>query len=184
MEENYYVHYADSRILPLPSARNVFFDATLFDVIINLAGIFSEGKLSEYNLLTKKLIDVNCLGAVNILAEFLPKMNKGGRIILFSSVYSAINVPGMGVYSASKAFVDKLVKIAALENPDITVNSIQLGYTGIGMGASTPKNMAKAKGKTTKKRFVTIEEIYNTIEYIINTDYLTGQNIRLDGGIR
>ena len=106
-----------------------------------------------------------------------------GRIIFMSSVFSEINVKGYGAYSASKAFVDKLVKIAALENAQygITVNSIQLGYTGIGMGENTPD---LAKQRIALKRFVTMQELFNTIEYIIKTEYLTGQNIRLCGGVK
>jgi NAD(P)-dependent dehydrogenase (short-subunit alcohol dehydrogenase family) len=78
------------------------------------------------------------------------------------------------------------VKIAAIENAQygITVNSIQLGYTGIGMGKLTDEAYEKAKNKSAMKRFCTMWELYKTIDYIIETEYLTGQNIRLDGGIR
>jgi len=147
-----------------------------FDVVINLSGLIFESPLCNYNIITKRLVDINCIGAVNILADFLPGMKKRkfGRVIMFSSIYSSINVRNMGIYSASKAFVDKLVNIAALENAEygVTVNSIQLGYT------------EKILSKVGMKRFITMEEIYNTIQAIVNTEYLTGQNIRLDGGMR
>jgi len=181
----YEIQWCNSKQFPLPAIADGWGD---MDVVINLAALTVECERDKFNVLNKKLIDVNCLGAVNILANFLPGMREQcfGRIILFSSVYSAINVKGQGVYSASKAFVDKIVKIAALENAEygITVNSIQLGYTGTGMGESTRENKQKARNNTALKRFVTIEEIYRTVDYIINTEYLTGQNIRLDGGIR
>ena len=157
-----------------------------FDVVINLSGLIFESPLCNYNIITKRLVDINCIGAVNILADFLPGMKKRkfGRVIMFSSIYSSINVRNMGIYSASKAFVDKLVNIAALENAEygVTVNSIQLGYTGLGMG--DVKDKEKILSKVGMKRFVTMEEIYNTIQAIVNTEYLTGQNIRLDGGMR
>ena len=78
------------------------------------------------------------------------------------------------------------VEIAAIENAEygITVNSIQLGYMGIGIGSVAEENKERALAKIGMKRFVTIQELYNTIDYIINTEYLTGQNIRLDGGIK
>jgi NAD(P)-dependent dehydrogenase (short-subunit alcohol dehydrogenase family) len=82
--------------------------------------------------------------------------------------------------------VDKLVKIAAIENAQygITINSIQLGYTGIGMGALTTENKEKAIRKIAMRKFCPIIELHHTIEYIIESEYLTGQNIRLDGGVK
>jgi 3-oxoacyl-[acyl-carrier protein] reductase len=173
----------DSKQFPLPTLPYPFiYDA---DVVINLAALYTDCELSKFNIVNKKLILVNCLGAVNILAAFLPRMKERGygRIIMMSSIYSHFNVRGQGVYSASKAFVDKLVNIAALENAEfgITVNSIQLGYTGVGMGEL---NLERTRNKPALKRFVTMDEIYNTIDYIIKTEYITGQNIRLDGGVK
>lgn len=177
----YEVHFTDSKQLTLPSVKNMI----SADIIINLAALISVNELHKFSLLSKKLIDVNCLGSVNILASCLPQMrlNKYGRIILMSSVFSEINIKGYGVYSASKAFVDKLVKIAAIENAQygITVNSIQLGYTGIGMGVDSPE---EARNKPSLKRFCRIDELHKAIEFIIETEYYTGQNLRIDGGIK
>ena len=158
------------------------------NIVINLSGISDENDLSGYSVLTNNLVSVNCIGAVNILASCLQFMRKNryGRIIFFSSICSSINLTGHGVYSASKAFIDKLVKIAALENAQygITVNSIQLGYTGIGMSQNTPENMNRQINKTAMKRFVTPREIANVIEFMIKTGYYTGQNLKLEGGIK
>jgi len=156
------------------------------DVVISFSGIIDESVLSCFSVVTNKLVEVNCIGAVNLLSTFLPVMQqrKYGRIIFMSSIFSEINVPGYVVYSASKAFVDKLVKIAALENAQygITVNSIQLGYTGIGMGDHPDKE--KVKNKPALKRFVTMQELANVINFIIETEYYTGQNLKLEGGIK
>jgi NAD(P)-dependent dehydrogenase (short-subunit alcohol dehydrogenase family) len=182
---NYEITSVDSKQFPLPTIPEFTSD---FDIVINLAGLTLKNNLHKFHILNKKLIEVNCLGAVNILGKFLPAMRerKYGRIIFISSVLSEINIINTGLYSASKAFVDKLVKIAAIENGEygITVNSIQLGYTGIGMSISTPDNMKKQIEKTALKRFCTMQELYNAIKFIIDTEYYTGQNLKLDGGIR
>lgn len=158
------------------------------DVVVNLSGISQLNDLSEWDPQTIYTIQVNCLGAVAILASFLPQMREKrfGRIIFMSSVCSEINLPEHGVYSASKAFIDKLVRIAAIENGKygITVNSIQLGYTGIGMSENTPANMERQKQKASLGRFCRPEEIADTIKYLINTEFVNGANIRLDGGMR
>lgn len=183
--DKYSVYSFNSREAPLPSLRGIENEA---DIVINLAGVTTTCELHKKDVNACNVIDVNCVGAVDILDTFLPHMQKQkyGRIIFISSVYSSINVKGQGVYSASKAFVDKLTKIAALENAEygVTVNSIQLGYTGIGMGRVPIENTQRVMSKIGMGRFCSPQELYNTIEYIINTEYLTGQNIRLDGGIK
>ena len=158
-------------------------------VVVNLAGVIAPVSLSEHSGMSQRMVEVNCLGAVNLLMGLLPimKPHRYGRIIMMSSVFSEITVPGYGVYSATKAFVDKLVKSAAIENAKhgITINSIQLGYTGLGMGALEDEKLyEKTKNKCELKRFCSPTDIAKTIDYIIETEYLTGQNIRLDGGIR
>lgn len=156
------------------------------DIVINLAALTQDNLLAEFHPQSRNTILTNCFGAVNVLTDFLPLMGARGwgRIILMSSIYSTTNVIGQGVYSATKAFIDRLVKIAAIENAcnGVTINSIQLGYTGIGMGQSP--EIERAINKTALKRLCTIDELWQTIQFIIDTEYLTGQNIRLDGGMR
>lgn len=182
--KEYYVEALSSKVFELPEPA--FSTIVDVDIVINLAGVTANSELHLDQALNKRVIDVNCLGAVNILNLFLPSMRqkKYGRIILMSSIFSKINIVGQGVYSASKAFVDKLVKIASLENAKygVTINSIQLGYMGIGMGIG--EDIDAAKNKPALKRFCTINELHNLIMVIINTEYLTGQNIALEGGIR
>lgn len=157
------------------------------DVVINMSGVMRENLLSKYNDGVVDMIRVNCNGAVNVLANVLPMLKRGGRLIMMSSVFSEMIVPGFGVYSATKSFIDKIVSIAAMEvaHRGITVNSIQLGYTGVGMGAVDNVYLyEKTRNKCALKRFCSPEEIARTIDYIVDTEYLTGQNIRLDGGIK
>jgi NAD(P)-dependent dehydrogenase (short-subunit alcohol dehydrogenase family) len=184
LEKKYDVYSVNSKQFPLPE-MNFTFGWKDIDIVVNLASLTVDCELNNQDIKNKSIINVNCLGAVNVLSAFLPHMRERGygRIIMMSSIYAEINVKTQGVYSASKAFVDKLVRVAALENAayGVTVNSIQLGYTGIGMGDSSEENKERARNKVAMKRFCTMEELYNTIEYIINTEYLTGQNIRLDG---
>lgn len=151
------------------------------DVVVNLAGVFDANPLD--------MVLVNCYGAYNVitLCSGFMKERSFGRIIMMSSVFSTISMPQTAMYSASKAFIDKLVSVMALENAEygVTINSIQLGYTGVGMGARVSNDVyIKSKNKPAMKRFCSSEEIYRTIEYIIETPYLTGAHIRLDGGVR
>ena len=53
---------------------------------------------------------------------------------------------------------------------------------GIGMGEMEHPEMALHK--IAKKRFCTVKELWQTIDFLINNEYISGQNIRLDGGMR
>ena len=109
-----------------------------------------------------------------------------GRIILMSSVLSTMPVPGTSVYSASKAFMDSLIKTATIENlsKGITCNSIQLGYFDAGMAHRIPDAMLnKIIQKVPLKRLGKMVELENTIELLINTEYISGTSIKINGGI-
>jgi NAD(P)-dependent dehydrogenase (short-subunit alcohol dehydrogenase family) len=40
-----------------------------------------------------------------------------------------------------------------------------------------------AKEKIGLKRFGRLEELYNTIDYIVENEYVSGTNLRIDGGL-
>ena len=120
--------------------------------------------------------------------QLLPMMreNKFGRVIILSSVLSEMTVVGTSVYSASKAFIDSVVKTASAENlsKGITCNSIQLGYFDAGMAHRLTKKISDTvKSKIPLKRFGTMQELHDTIEFLINTEYVSGTAIKIDGGV-
>jgi NAD(P)-dependent dehydrogenase (short-subunit alcohol dehydrogenase family) len=57
-----------------------------------------------------QLIKVNVLGAVAVTQAFLPliRNNRGGRIIMISSISGRIALPGLSVYAASKFALEAL----------------------------------------------------------------------------
>ena len=110
-----------------------------------------------------------------------------GRIILFSSVLAKKVVLGTSLYSGSKAFIDNLVKTSSAENigRGITCNSLQLGYFDGGMCHRLPEKYAEPiKQSIGLKRWGSVEELYNTLDFLINVEYVTGQNINISGGLQ
>lgn len=171
---------------------DVFFHINTFDIILNVSGLNYDSFLHKYDEDTLheaySQIDVNVKGNVNLLAAALPMMrkNKFGRVIILSSILSEMTVVGTSVYSASKAFIDNLVKTATAENlsKGITCNSIQLGYFDAGMAHRIPKKVSDiVKNKIPLKRFGTMQELHDTIEFLINTEYVSGAAIKIDGGV-
>ena len=170
-----------------------YFEMNDFDIVLNFAGLNYDTmihKISNSNINDiNKMIDVNIKGAINVVSSCLKKMRekKYGRIILISSVLSEKNVIGTGIYSASKSFLDKFVKNISQENIKygITSNTIQLGYFDGGMTYNISENYINIiKQEIGLNRFGSIDELYNTIEFLIQNEYVTGINLKIDGGLK
>jgi NAD(P)-dependent dehydrogenase (short-subunit alcohol dehydrogenase family) len=136
----------------------------------------------------KNQIDVNINGNINIISSCLNKMRekKYGRIILFSSVLAEKPVVSTSIYSGCKGFIDSFSKTVALENAskNITCNTIQLGYFDGGLTYKIPSDfLNKLTQEIPSKRLGTIDELENTILFLINTPYINGINLKINGGI-
>jgi NAD(P)-dependent dehydrogenase (short-subunit alcohol dehydrogenase family) len=159
-------------------------------ILLNCAGI-------SYNSYAHKadmdkwnhVIDVNLKGTFNVIHDILPLMRnqRFGRIINFSSVISYFPTPGVSAYAASKSALIGLTKSLAAENGSkgITVNNINLGYVNLGMGINDVplQYQEKIKGQIPIGRFCEPEEIFNTVKYLISTEYVNGASIDINGAL-
>jgi acetoacetyl-CoA reductase len=170
-----------------------YFTEKKIDVVLNFAGLNYDTlihKINDENIdKINDLIDVNIKGAINIVSSCLSYMReqKYGRIILISSVLSEKNVIGTSIYSASKCFLDRFVKSISQENIKygITSNTIQLGYFDGGMTYKITENIRDIiKDNIGLNRFGSIDELCNTIDYFIENEYVTGINLKIDGGLK
>jgi NAD(P)-dependent dehydrogenase (short-subunit alcohol dehydrogenase family) len=194
LEQRYEVTPLGSRDVDVTNFNQVknFFSKNEFDIVLNMSGIKYDvflNQITEKDIVEiDKMIDVNIKGNINVVSNCLPKMieKKYGRIICISSVFSEMNIPKNSIYCASKAFLDRLIGVANRENIKygVTCNSVQLGYFDGGMCYRVDeKYQEKAKEKIGLKRWGKIEELYNTINYIVDNEYICGSNIKIDGGL-
>lgn len=159
-------------------------------VLINCAGI-------SYNSFAHKadidrwseVIQVNVVGTFTVIRHLLPVMRQKnyGRIINFSSVVTSLPTPGVSAYAASKSALHGLAKSLAIENASkgITINNINLGYAEIGMGIEQVPNdyQQVMRGRIPSGVFCPSGNIYNTVKYLIDTEYINGASIDLNGGL-
>jgi len=159
-------------------------------ILINCAGI-SYNSFAHKSEIEKwdKVIDVNVKGTFYVIHELLPLMREQnfGRIINFSSVVTQLPTPGISAYATSKAALIGLTKSLAIENGSkgITVNAINLGYVNMGMGINDVPTVYqdKIKSQIPSNRFCEPEEVYQTVQYLIRTEYVNGAAIDINGGI-
>ena len=76
------------------------------DIVMNVAGIASWGTISAMSNQTwRRLVDVNLMGPIHVLQEFVPPMieaGRGGHVVNVSSAAGIIGMPWHAAYSASK----------------------------------------------------------------------------------
>ena len=159
-------------------------------ILVNCAGISYTSFAHKAEIdKWQRVITVNLIGTFNLIRALLPIMRAEGfgRIINFSSVVAVKSTPGVSAYAASKAGLIGLTKSLSIENASkgITVNAINLGYVSIGMGVEEvpPAYQEKMKNSIPQGRFCNPEEIYNTLKYLVDTEYITGADININGGI-
>lgn len=134
-------------------------------------------------------IAVNLSGAMYSSRAILPWMrNLGyGRFIFLTSVLSRIAVAGTLSYSVTKAGLCSMARVIAIENASkgITANAIALGYFDIGIINAVPKEFLEHHviPEIPLKRLGNPANIVTTVNYIIDSDYLTGSVIDLNGGL-
>lgn len=158
-------------------------------VLINCAG-------GNYNAVAHKadvekwkhLIDVNLVGTFSMINAILPLMReKGyGRIINFSSIVAQKGIPGTSAYAASKSALWGMTKAIAAENAKkgITVNNLNLGYFDIGMITEVPEQILDGIKKTIPvQQLGNPENIYNAVKFLIDSDYITGTSLDINGGL-
>ena len=136
----------------------------------------------------KKVIEINVLGAYNVIRQLLPHMRAAnfGRIINFSSVVAQKGTPGVSAYSTSKSALWGMAKSIAVENASkgITINNINLGYSELGMIEQVPEIYKEAiinqipNGELCKK-----EDIFKCVEFLRDNSYTNGSSVDLNGGL-
>jgi len=157
--------------------------------IIHLAGVTVNKTISHVKKDDlDKCFTVNCTSILGMISSLWPKMKADnfGRIILVSSVVPHRPAIGTLGYSISKAALEAAVRVLFTEGSkyNILPFGIALGYTDYGIIQQVPSEMQEnLKESIPLHRFGNIYEIMNTINFLLDTPYIAGQIIHLNGGL-
>lgn len=156
------------------------------DILINMASIYVKTpnpKASDWSA----ALDSNAKSAFLFSTHAAPIMKKsgGGRIVNFSDWLSASGRPHYKDYTpyyTSKAAVAALTQSLAVEfAPDILVNAIAPGPI-LAPPDLTPEENDRVIEATPLARWGGAEEIAKAVLFLVDTDFVTGECIRVDGG--
>jgi NAD(P)-dependent dehydrogenase (short-subunit alcohol dehydrogenase family) len=156
------------------------------DILINMASLYVKTP-NPTGTEWSAALDSNAKSAFlfSTYAAPIMKKNGGGRIVNFSDWLPASGRPHYKDYTpyyTSKAAVAALTQGLALEfAPDILVNAIAPGPI-LAPPDLTPEENARVLEATALAKWGGAEEIAKAVLFLIDTDFVTGECIRVDGG--
>jgi 3-oxoacyl-[acyl-carrier protein] reductase len=160
------------------------------DILVNNAGSMFNKPLAdvteeEYD----RIFAVNVKGAFFACQQAARRMADGGRIVNFSSSTTALMLPTYSAYVATKGAVEQFSHVLAKElGPrGITVNVVSPGPTDTDL-------FGQGKTEQDKQRFAQMaalgrlgrpEDIADVVAFLAGEEarWITGQNIRVNGGL-
>lgn len=157
------------------------------DIVVYAAGLVANAKIEKMGIgQWNQVIQTNLNGVFSVIKNIIPKMSEDGRIIILGSIVGEIGGYGCANYAASKAGLRGLCKAAANEliSKKIYVNLLELGYFEIGMGTEfTSELKEKIKKTIPLGEFGNPEEIVKAVFFLSETKYMTGNVIKIAGGL-
>ncbi|WP_283136514.1 SDR family NAD(P)-dependent oxidoreductase [Rhizohabitans arisaemae] len=168
------------------------------DLLAHTAGVLRFGSLPElaeddWDL----LFDTNVKSCFRLARHVVPAMRArgGGAIVHVSSVFAQAANPGAAAYAASKAAMDALTKIMALDHigEGIRINGVAPGSMRTPMLEATaaeqspgdPEAMLRAVGALHPLgRLIEPEEVARLVLYLLSDDAasIVGETCVIDGG--
>ena len=163
------------------------------DGFIHAAGIevtnpVKLSKPEEY----ESIFQLNCLSAFEIIKNLcgIKTFNKGGSIVLISSISGVIARKGLSSYAASKGALMSAARVMALEMAprEVRVNTVSPGTILTPMMQKALNAMEENNRKKRVEGFPLglgkTTDISNACIYLLSdaSQWVTGQNLIIDGG--
>jgi NAD(P)-dependent dehydrogenase (short-subunit alcohol dehydrogenase family) len=167
-------------------------DRGRLDIVISTPGINVRKPILQYTGEDfDRVVAVNLKGSFNVLqaAGRVMTAQRGGSIVLFSSIRAQVVEPGQSVYAMTKAGIVQLVRTGAAEfGPfNVRVNAMAPGVVETPLTAPIKANpgwYAAYASKSALQRWARADEMVGPTLFLVSdaASYVTGTILFADGG--
>lgn len=159
------------------------------DILVNMASVYGSKPFDQLNAADwdrQMAVDLRATFLCSRAAAIVMKRVGGGRIINLSDWVAASGRPryaGFLPYYVAKAGVKALTEALALElaGDQILVNAIAPGPI-LAPPDMSAKEIQSVEQNTPLGRWGDEEEIAKAVMFLVHSDFVTGETIRVDGG--
>jgi NAD(P)-dependent dehydrogenase (short-subunit alcohol dehydrogenase family) len=160
------------------------------DFLVNNTGINpTYGPMVDIDLdAARKTFEVNCLGTLSWIQKVHQawQQEHGGAIVNVSSVSGVRPSPNIGFYGATKAMLNSITELLALElAPGIRVNGVAPGVVKTKFATALYEGReAEVSEAYPLKRLGVPDDIGSVVAFLLSEDagWMTGQTLVIDGG--
>jgi NAD(P)-dependent dehydrogenase (short-subunit alcohol dehydrogenase family) len=161
------------------------------DLLVNNAGINpAYGPIVEMDLgAARKIVEVNCLAALSWVQKVhaASMEQHGGSIVNVSSLSGSRAAPDIGFYGASKAMLNSLTELLAVElGPGSRVNGVAPGVVKTRFAAALYEGREEqARQAYPLRRLGESEDVSSVVAFLLSDEagWMTGQTVVVDGGV-
>jgi len=171
----------------------IYKENKILDILVNNAGIVDENRAFQMTTIEqmKNVFDINFFSTMSVTQYALRAMTRqqSGVIVNIASIAGLDGTPAQLEYVGAKAALIGATKNLSLEFGDrnIRVNAVAPGITRTDMlNNMNDELMDEVLKNITLKREAKPEEIANAVLFLASelSSYITGQILRVDGGIK
>lgn len=180
--------------LSTAAGRSALLEAVLKEgtpyALVNNAGIDKphEPALMISEQAYDQIMNVNLRAPAFLMKEFGKEMsrNESGVIVNVSSILASKALVGSALYRAAKAGLEALTKQFAYElgASGVRINCVAPGFIETPMTEGIADNVKdKILSQTALNRFGSPEAVAETVWHLIESDYINGAVVAIDGGM-
>jgi NAD(P)-dependent dehydrogenase (short-subunit alcohol dehydrogenase family) len=162
------------------------------DAIVCAAGLFVHetlGNITESAL--ESQLAVNFRSPLSLCEQGVSRLSEGGSVLVLSSTLAARPIATSAVYSATKAAIEAVVKVAAQSGAarKVRVNAIALGVVDTPMARQTRPDgldeaaQLKALGAVHPLGLGDAREVAEAAVALLGQPWTTGSIMTMDGGL-
>lgn len=186
-----YFDFTDSEAVK-SGLKIIFADKQAVDVLVNVAGFTKDAIFHMTSMEQIKLIfEVNYFSQI-LISQYVTKLmvrQRRGSVINIASISGLDGSHGQLAYSSSKAALIGATRTMSRElaKHGIRVNAIAPGVIDTDMNSLVPENVISRHIKDMSiRRMGSSNEVANAILFLASdlSSYMTGQIIRVDGGMK